>query len=48
MGEAEQTLAAWQDAGGPGIASISLRITQQAHVYRIGDHPSLRWEHRLT
>ncbi|MCX4739048.1 ATP-grasp peptide maturase system methyltransferase [Streptomyces antibioticus] len=44
----EETLAAWQDAGGPDIARIRLRITQQAHVYRIGDHPSLRWEHRLT
>ncbi|MFF0592457.1 ATP-grasp peptide maturase system methyltransferase [Streptomyces antibioticus] len=44
----EETLAAWQGAGSPDIASIRLRITQQAHVYRIGDHPSLRWEHRLT
>ncbi len=43
----EETLIAWQDTGSPDIASVRLRITEQAHTYWIGDQRPLRWEHRI-
>ncbi|MCY0923298.1 MULTISPECIES: ATP-grasp peptide maturase system methyltransferase [Streptomyces] len=43
----ERSLIAWQEAGSPDIATVQLRITDRAHTYWIGDHPDLRWEHRL-
>ncbi|RAJ34635.1 protein-L-isoaspartate(D-aspartate) O-methyltransferase [Kitasatospora sp. SolWspMP-SS2h] len=44
----EDTLTAWQEAGQPAISDVLLRITSQAHTYRIGANPELRWEHRTT
>ncbi len=44
----EQALVAWRDAGSPDIDTVRLRITAESHTYWIEDHPSLRWEHRLT
>ncbi|MGW0969894.1 hypothetical protein [Streptomyces sp. NPDC002516] len=44
----EQVLTAWQDAGSLDIAAVHLQITSSSHTYWIGDHPELRWEHRLA
>ncbi|MFJ8282172.1 ATP-grasp peptide maturase system methyltransferase [Streptomyces griseoviridis] len=43
----EQALSAWQDARRPGIDTVRLRITREAHTYQIEGHPALRWQHRL-
>ncbi|MEU6442237.1 ATP-grasp peptide maturase system methyltransferase [Streptomyces sp. NPDC047046] len=43
--EVEAKVRAWRAAGRPGIGSVRLRVTAEAHVYRIGDHPALRWRH---
>ena len=44
----EDTLVAWQAAGGPDVDSVRLRVTEDAHTYWIGDDPALRWVHRLA
>ncbi|MFM9448282.1 ATP-grasp peptide maturase system methyltransferase [Streptomyces acidiscabies] len=44
----EETLAAWQDAGSPGITAVRLHVTDRAHTYWIGDTSALRWEHRVA
>ncbi|MGV9879528.1 hypothetical protein [Streptomyces sp. NPDC003006] len=44
----ERSLVAWQDAGGPDIGAIRLRVTAASHLYWIDRSPSLRWEHRLA
>ncbi|WP_107054515.1 ATP-grasp peptide maturase system methyltransferase [Streptomyces sp. NRRL S-350] len=44
----EDVLTAWQETGRPDLSAVRLRVTPEAHTYRIGDHPALRWEHRLT
>lgn len=44
----EDALTAWQDAGRPDIGAVRLRVTAEAHAYRIGEVPALRWEHRLA
>lgn len=43
----EGAVTAWRDAGSPDIGSVRLRVTDRAHVYRIGENPALRWEHPL-
>ncbi|MER8101655.1 ATP-grasp peptide maturase system methyltransferase [Kitasatospora sp. NPDC094016] len=44
----ERALLAWEDAGKPCITEVQLRITEDAHIYWIGDNPVLRWQHSLT
>ncbi|MFF5442202.1 hypothetical protein [Streptomyces achromogenes] len=44
----EDALIAWQEAGRPDISAVRLQITPQAHAYRIGEKPALRWEHRVA
>lgn len=44
----ETALTAWQDAGRPDLSAVRLQVTAKAHVYRIGQNPALRWEHRLA
>ncbi|WP_435243670.1 Scr1 family TA system antitoxin-like transcriptional regulator [Streptomyces cucumeris] len=43
----ERSLTAWQDAGSPDITAVHLHITADAHTYRIGDNPALRWQHSV-
>jgi methyltransferase of ATP-grasp peptide maturase system len=43
----ESAVAAWQKAGQPEISAVRVQVTPQAHVYRIGEEPALRWEHPL-
>ncbi|MEU5083062.1 MULTISPECIES: ATP-grasp peptide maturase system methyltransferase [Streptomyces] len=44
----EDALIAWQEAGRPDLSVVRLQITPQAHTYRIGEKPALRWEHRVA
>ncbi|MEV5349742.1 ATP-grasp peptide maturase system methyltransferase [Streptomyces achromogenes] len=44
----EDALIAWQEAGRPDLSAVRLQITLQAHAYRIGEKPALRWEHRVA
>ncbi|MFG2863170.1 ATP-grasp peptide maturase system methyltransferase [Streptomyces sioyaensis] len=44
----ERALTAWQDAGGPDISAVRLRITDTTHMYWIEGHPLLIWQHHLA
>ncbi|MGA5822054.1 rRNA adenine N-6-methyltransferase family protein [Kitasatospora sp. NPDC094028] len=41
----ERLVAAWHEAGRPDLGSVRLRLTEDTHTYRLGDHPDLCWEH---
>ncbi|WP_308416849.1 ATP-grasp peptide maturase system methyltransferase [Streptomyces sp. AJS327] len=44
----ERALVAWREAGSPGITTVRLRVTANAHTYWIEGHPALRWRHELV
>lgn len=41
----ENTLAAWRNAGSPGIESVQVRVDRQRSTYWIDEDPALRWIH---
>ncbi|MGW1729042.1 ATP-grasp peptide maturase system methyltransferase [Streptomyces sp. NPDC002306] len=44
----ENTLAAWQNSGTPGISSVHLHITDRSHTYWIDGEHELQWEHHVA
>ncbi|WP_432137915.1 MULTISPECIES: hypothetical protein [unclassified Streptomyces] len=43
----EGAVAAWREAGAPGIDAVRVEVNQRSHTYWVDGVPALRWEHRI-